>query len=132
MGRAMRQGLRRLVIWAMLSPFLALSCLSSGVMPARAADGSIELVLCSGAGPALMRIDLATGQPVTDDAPDSNAADRCDWACAQCAPGLSPHIALPAPPAAPGRRLALFVQNPALLAARATGLPPATGPPAGL
>ena len=120
-------GLRRLCLWVLLAPFVLLSLLSPGVMPARAADGTLVLVLCSDGGTSEMVIDLATGQPVEQT--DTGRSDRCDWACGQMALA---DLALPIPPAPV--RLARPVEPAAapvsLSLAHATGLPPATGPPA--
>ncbi|NUB44629.1 DUF2946 family protein [Fertoebacter nigrum] len=68
--------------WALLLPFVLMALLAPGVMPQRAADGQMMLVLCTPEGPSEMVIDLATGQPVPADAPQDG---RCDWAMAQAA-----------------------------------------------
>lgn len=76
--------------WALLLPFVLMALLAPGVMPQRAADGQMMLVLCTPEGPAEMVIDLATGQPVPFDAPEDG---RCDWAMAQAATLL--HVDMP-------------------------------------
>jgi hypothetical protein len=63
--------------WLLLAPFLLTTLLAPGVMPHRADDGSLTVVLCSDGGPVEVRIDLATGQPLpADQHPDDK---RCDW-----------------------------------------------------
>jgi hypothetical protein len=111
----------------MLGPFILFALLAPSVMPHRSPAGAITLVLCGADGPGEIVIDLATGQPVEKG--PAVADERCAWANAHSAaldPGrlaplgrsLTPAAAAPAP--APV----------ALRAAEATGLPPATGPPA--
>ncbi|PTE15541.1 hypothetical protein [Pseudogemmobacter blasticus] len=126
--KARTQGQKRQgMAWVLLVPFLLMSLISPAVMPARADDGTLTLVLCTGDGPVEMTIDLATGAPAKK-APDGSP-DRCAWACAQCAgacPGGCAGAALP--------HLALRRADPppattTLARAEATGLPPATGPP---
>lgn len=117
--------MRGLCLWVLLAPFLMLSLLSPGVMPARAADGTMTLVLCADGATSEMVIDLATGQPV-----ENTPAERCDWACGLCALGLAgPLVPLP-PVILTETRLDPPPVRLVLRAAQATGLPPATGPPA--
>lgn len=128
----MHHGLRALAFWALLAPFLLLSLLPSSAMPARAADGTLTMVLCTGDGPIEMMMDLATGQPVKPQPakpPPEGKTDHCDWASGQftadltAAPSAALALTLVSPPAA-------APAPPTLLAdASATGLPPATGPP---
>lgn len=78
---------------------LGLSLLPPGVMPDMAADGSIEMVLCSGEGAVTMVYDPATGEtrPKQD---RQSAKPGCDWAMAQDTAGLGPlpfALALPEP-----------------------------------
>lgn len=116
--------LRRWLLWAMISPFLLMSLLSPAVMPARGLDGAMTLVLCSGEGPVTVTLDPVSGEPVHK-APD---AGRCDWACAQHAIIDAGQTAMPEP--FPVFAAPECAPAPAHLAeARATGLPPATGPP---
>ncbi len=68
---------RRIALWLALLPFLALSLIAPGVMPARAADGTMVLVLCTPEGPQELIVDPGSG-------PDSHKDDaRCDWAQGQ-------------------------------------------------
>lgn len=121
---------RNVAGWVLLLPFLLLSLISPAVMPARAADGTMLLVLCTGDGPVEMLVDLATGQPV-ERAPDhgDDKTDHCAWACGQMAVAELAAPVLILGDAATGRtRQPAPVQSVALR--HATGLPPATGPPA--
>jgi len=102
----MRHGLRALAFWALLAPFLLLSLLPSSAMPARAADGTLTMVLCTGDGPVEMAMDLATGQPVKPQPakpPPEGKADHCDWASGQFTADLT---------AAPSAVLALTLVSP--------------------
>lgn len=115
--------LMRLLRVALLVPFLALTLIPAQMMPARGADGTLTIVLCVNGGAQTVTVDLTTGKPVRQ------AADgRCDWACAQMAvvdlaQPVMPVVAMQARQAQPSA-------TPTILAmARATGLPPATGPP---
>jgi hypothetical protein len=125
MGIAARDWLRGLGLWVLLAPFLMLSLLSPGVMPARAADGTMTLVLCADGATSELVIDLATGQPV-----ETAPAERCDWACGMCALGLAGSPAPLPPVILTQTRLDPPPARLVLRAAQATGLPPATGPPA--
>ncbi len=125
MGSAWNRRLGAWARWVLLVPVLLMSLIPAGAMPGHAADGTITLVLCTADGVEERRIDLATGEPAEEPA-DSGA---CDWACGQFAPALdSPPLApLPLRVAAGGLEpppLRLLLAE-----ARATGLPPATGPP---
>jgi hypothetical protein len=73
-------GLLRILV---LLPFLGLSLLPQGVMPSRAADGTLTLTLCSGGGPVVVTIDLATGEPVAPG--HGKVSQTCDWAMGQVA-----------------------------------------------
>lgn len=127
MARGMRQGLRAALVRVLLAPFLLLSLLPAAAMPARTAEGTLTMVLCTDGGPVEMVLDLATGQPAGK-APQGKTG-HCDWSCGQFAADLTPaspavlaavlHTTRLAPPAPP----------PVPAAAAATGLPPATGPP---
>jgi hypothetical protein len=55
--------LHRIAWLAMLLPFLALSLVPSGLMPGRAADGTLTLVLCTADGPREVSVDLGGGAP---------------------------------------------------------------------
>lgn len=82
--------LRRLAAALVLVPVLLAVLLAAlipaGLMPARAADGALTLVLCTPEGPVTLAVDPATGEPVQPSAPD-----RCAWAMAHAA------AVLPAP-----------------------------------
>ena len=115
---------RRLALAVLLAPFFLFSLLADGVMPMRTAQGLL-IVICTGAETTEIRIDPATGAPIEDDQP----GDRpCDWSGAHPPAALTPAplpaprlaTATPAHPAPVPMRLAM---------ARATGLPPSTGPP---
>lgn len=118
--------LRWFVVWAMLSPFLMLALLPAAVMPLRTAENGLTVVLCSENGPVQLVIDPATGAPLKKGT--SSAGERCAWAGAHVA-ALGPMPSdLPAPMlAVAGRQAAVLPMI--LVAARATGRPPATGPP---
>ena len=125
MRTALKHRIRGLCRWVLLVPFLMLSLLSPGVMPARGDDGTMVLVLCTDGGTSEMVIDLATGEPVETAPPN-----RCDWACGLCGLGLAgPQVALP-PVMLTETRLDPPPVRLILRTAQATGLPPATGPPA--
>lgn len=115
------------MIWVLLAPFLLLSLIHPSVMPARAADGTLTMVLCSVDGPGEVTIDLATGLPV-EKAP-SDHPDHCDWACGQMTGACVPRLDLPAFASGPATRADLPPPALVLHVAAATGLPPATGPP---
>ncbi len=122
-----RQSLRAVCLWVLFAPFFLLTLLSPAVMPARSADGTLTLVLCTDGETTELVIDLATGEPV-EKAP-SDRSDRCDWACGQWA------VADLTRPEAPAPLLHVHRANPPpesgrIVLARITGLPPATGPPA--
>ncbi|MGB3312921.1 MAG: hypothetical protein WBB85_00790 [Albidovulum sp.] len=107
-------------------PFLLLSLLSPAVMPSRGVDGTVALVLCTGDGPVTLAFDPVTGAPVEHD-PDG-VSERCDWAASHHAviDLARPELRAIAGAVTPGKTPPV----PQLLAAtRATGLPPATGPP---
>lgn len=72
--------LRRLVAALVLVPVLLAALIPSGLMPVRAADGALTLVLCTPEGPVTLAVDPATGEPVQQTAPD-----RCAWAMAHAA-----------------------------------------------
>jgi hypothetical protein len=121
-----------LAVWAMLIPFAISSLIGSAVMPARGADGTLTLVICSGGGMVEITVDALTMEPVPDSPDDQRPAssdDHCAWAASHVAFDLPGHQTLPS-----GLRLgAAAMSTPAptvLRVAAATGLPPATGPPA--
>lgn len=116
----------------MVLPFAAWSLLAKGVMPALSPNGVVMLVICTGDGMVEMAFDAVTMQPVTDqrthDGP-AKSADPCAWAA------MHPAVVIPDLMAAdmPLRDAVTSVTTPrsmTLRIASATGLPPATGPPA--
>jgi hypothetical protein len=114
---------------AALALFAALFA-PSGFMPARAADGSLVIRICSeldGGREKLMRLDPRTGTMVLADADGGGSeSKRCDFANAGVA-DLPPLPAFTAPQAI----FHEFAPAPmdALERLSATGLPPSTGPP---
>lgn len=111
-----------------------LSLISQGVMPAREADGAVTLVLCTPEGIVEIAVDPQTMQPLDDDPdgparhPDTGAGDHCPWAGLQAPIDLTADARLPQMlrPALPQGFAPVHT---VLAAGRATGLPPATGPP---
>jgi hypothetical protein len=109
--------LRRIAWLAMLLPFLALSAVPTGLMPAKTGDGTLTLVLCTADGPREMTVDLGGEEPAA-------AKPGCPWALAQMAVVLGqpevfvvPSVVLPhtyvralptdlLPPTIPGPRTA--------------------------
>ena len=88
------------------------------------------LVICTAEGMAELMVDPATMQPADKSAPDApeKPAQPCAWAANQAAftvPDLPLFLPPPQSVAAGPAPLAPMV----LTAARATGLPPSTGPP---
>lgn len=114
----------------MLLPFALSSGLAAGLMPARGADGSIILVICTADGMVETAFDPVTMMPVDDGNQDEPAQDPCAWAHAHASAtlvpltALAPHTLAPQPHAQP--------RDTASIIAAATGLPPATGPPSTL
>lgn len=117
---------RRVLLWALLAPFLLMSLFAPGVMLDRAADGGLTLVICSGGGTAEVNLDPATMLPV-EKAP-AKSYQPCPWVIAGSAVDLVSPVAIPI---LLGTRVAPVFRpaNTALRAVLATGLPPATGPP---
>ncbi|SNY56458.1 hypothetical protein SAMN06297129_3293 [Pseudooceanicola antarcticus] len=117
-----------ITIWVLCAPFFLLSFVSGGVMPVKTTEG-IRLVICTGDEIREVLVDPQTGQPLEDQDSPADAAGKCSWSFAHMAANLAPDLRLPRPEA---RALPLSpaVTPVILIAARATGLPPATGPPA--
>lgn len=94
---------------AVLAVF-GLSLLPPGVMPDIAADGSIEMVLCSGDGAVTMVYDPATGEthPKQD---RQSAKPGCDWAMAHAEAGQAPLPFVLALPETATRRAAPALAN---------------------
>ena len=130
MNRKPARLLRIAAFCAVLLPFLLSSLIATGVMPARAADGAITLVICNALGPSELRVDPDTLQPIAPekDAPKDKTGSACAWAAshAEFAPPMLPALALPV---RRGESLPAPALSTILATARATGLPPATGPP---
>lgn len=95
--------LRRLVAALVLVPVLLAALIPAGLMPVRAADGALTLVLCTPEGPVTLAVDPATGEPV------QAAPDRCAWAMAHAAAALPDPLPVitPAPRAVEPLRTAL-------------------------
>lgn len=126
MGRGFGHRLRRLALCVLLAPFVALALIPHGVMPIRGAEGLV-LVICTGDGPLEMVVDKATGE--TRPREPADPGNSCVWANASAtvmlqAPVHLADVHLSWQPAIPAGASAI------LAVARATGLPPATGPPA--
>ncbi|WP_172294477.1 hypothetical protein [Pseudoruegeria sp. HB172150] len=122
------QFLRRAALWAIVTPFFLLSFLPGGAMPVQSADGLL-MVICTGDGPLEIRVDPVTGEPVERDPHDGSGT--CDWAMAK------PAVSLASAPDFPAPTVVLVPSEPEVLpviraVARATGLPPSTGPPSAL
>lgn len=119
-----------------LGSFLAIAALfaalfaPSGFMPARAADGSLLIRICSeiDAGQEkLMRLDPRTGAIVLADAEEGDPeSERCDFASAGVA-DLPPLAAVVLSEAIVHEVASVRMDELARLSA--TGLPPSTGPP---
>ena len=130
----LRNVTRSLLFWAMILPLTLASMIAAGVMPVRAANGTIMMVICDTNGMREVAVDAVTLQPLTDqNQQDSDSEEHrtCSWSAAH------PHITLHRPSIlpAPDVRLAARLTYPsltALIAAHKTGLPPSTGPPARL
>lgn len=131
MGRSLGHHLRKAAFWVGLLPFLLSSLVVAGIMPARADSGTVVFVICTGDGVAEIRLDARSLMPVTDERNgegDVPNPDACPWAATQPTLAPDPLPAIPGPWLGAARRMQPV--GPAVLAiARATGLPPATGPP---
>ncbi len=126
MTRDGTEWIRKTAIAFLLLPFFLLSLFSNTVMPVRTADGFV-LVICTGEGPLEVTIDRETGAPI-EEGPD-RGSDRCDWASATPLVTLFSSAELLAQQV-DATGLALPIPPAHLVASHATGLPPATGPPA--
>jgi hypothetical protein len=93
--------LQRLGSVLLVLPFVVLSLLPAGLMPARAIDGGFVIVLCTGDGPVEMMVDL--------DGTDHPAISKvCDWTAHGAVAVVPDLLALPqATPLSP----APFVQT---------------------
>ncbi|HRK42364.1 MAG TPA: hypothetical protein PLH11_04920 [Gemmobacter sp.] len=68
--------LRIVSLWLAM-PFVLLSLVAKGYMPAQAADGGLTMVICSAAGAISVTIDPETGEKIAHEAPEDG---RCSWA----------------------------------------------------
>ncbi|WP_353620619.1 DUF2946 family protein [Paracoccus albus] len=127
----LRNVTRSLLFWAMILPLTLASMIAAGVMPVRAANGTIMMVICDTTGMREVAVDAVTLQPLSDQNQQGDESEEhktCSWSAAH------PHITLhrTAILPAPDTRLAVTITYPsrsALIAAHKTGLPPSTGPP---
>lgn len=120
-----KSGAVRCALMLLFAPFFLSALVPAGVMPG-ISNGAPTMVICSAMGMVEMAVDPLTGAPV-EKAPE--AGKRCDWNSARSADALLPPLPVIAPAAL---ALRAGAPNPSaiLVAASATGLPPATGPPA--
>jgi hypothetical protein len=63
--------------WVLIAHFLLILFVPPSIMPVYTADGGISIVICTGDGPLEMRIDPATGEPVSGHEDDAGAS--CHW-----------------------------------------------------
>ncbi|WP_143540940.1 hypothetical protein [Rhodovulum sulfidophilum] len=115
----------------MLLPFALASLVAQGVMPAKAGDGTVSLIICTGDSFVEMAFDPVTMEPVSENKrrdERGNAPSHCAWAAAHpvCAEPAAMEMKAPV-------SQTLTVLSPpcrtVLRVAAATGLPPSTGPP---
>ncbi len=118
----------RFAFWVLLAPLLLASSIPAGVMPAMSATGMPTIVICTGDGLVEIAIDPLTGAPLEEDDSDPGNADQCDWGSSRATDGVSPPTSIVARTAGAIPAFLPALSSP-LLAAIATGLPPATGPP---
>lgn len=123
--------MRLVALWTGLLPFVLASLVAFGVMPQRAANGVVELVLCTGHGIETVAVDPVIMEPASDE--DKSRKDMADPGDCIWAAGKSPLDLTPPPMiarlGAVARRASLPDAATTLAVARATGLPPSTGPP---
>jgi hypothetical protein len=86
----LRLAVRRLLGAVLVLPFVVLSLLPAGLMPARAADGTVMMVLCVGDRTVEVAVDLDGGA-------DHEIAQTCDWAVHGAAAVIPDMVALPRP-----------------------------------
>lgn len=131
MGWSLGRHVRLLALWTGLLPFLLASLVASGVMPQRAANGVVELVLCTGHGIEKVAFDPVTMEPGSDQdkgQKDTAEPGYCLWAAGKPPLDLAPPTII-AQPLTVVRRAFSPNAATALAVAWATGLPPSTGPP---
>lgn len=118
--------LRGLALWAICAPFILLSFIPSGVMPIRAENGALMVVICDGDGMAEIAVDPVTLEPVKET--PYQKGEPCAWALVQIPVDLASR-----PELSPGSShfsiLDVSLAETVLAIAQETGLPPATGPP---
>ncbi|RLQ87036.1 hypothetical protein [Notoacmeibacter ruber] len=130
MKRTLRRQKRKLVHWLLLAPFILSSMVAQGIMPAKAQNGFITLIICTGDSLAEIVVDPITMEPVeSGDDGDGSGANSCAWASMHHEPGPLLLVSLSQPLTLSGEQLSSTCTA-ILEFARATGLPPATGPPA--
>ena len=122
--------LRLAALCVAVVPFLLASLIASGVMPARTSSGAVLLVICTAEGMAELMVDPATMQPAQKSAPDApgKPGKPCAWAANQ-ATFTVPDLPALMPPQQSVIAMSASIAPVILTAARATGLPPSTGPP---
>lgn len=123
--------MRVAALWAGLLLILLSSLIAPGTMPARAGNGAVVLVICSGDGVAEMAFDPVTMEPVSDredGGKDKTRPGYCPWAASQSVVDFVPPTVV-ARPSLFARHLAWPATETVLAVSRATGLPPSTGPP---
>lgn len=132
MGRKLGLHMRAAALWTGLLAFVLSSLIAFGTMPARAGNGAVVFVICTGDGVMEMAFEPITMKPVSDKEKgrkDAPGLDYCPWAAGQSALALDiPRLMIQPLPAA-GRLTPQFTET-VLTVSRVTGLPPATGPPA--
>ena len=95
---------RRAVAAALLLPLLLLSAVAAGTMPARALDGTVEIVICTGDAFVTMRVPAEDAPPGETPASDDPS---CPWADA-ATPALA-QVSDPTPLPPSGLHAARFV-----------------------
>ncbi len=123
--------LRLIAAWVLLFPFFGVSLVANGIMPMKASNGAIMLVICTGEGMVEMAFDPVTMAPAPeadDGTGGPSETSSCDWAASHPVFDLTTGTMLQS------KDLYLKTTAPRLSAtvlrvAEATGLPPSTGPP---
>ena len=131
MGRKLGLHMRAAALWTGLFAFVLWSLIGFGIMPARAGNGALVLVICTGDGVAEMAFDPVTMTPVSDKGKggtDGPGPGDCPWAAGQSALALDPPRLMIQPRPVAGRLAPCFTET-VLAVSQVTGLPPATGPP---
>ena len=118
--------MRAAALWTGLFAFVLWSLIGFGIMPARAGNGALVLVICTGDGVAEMAFDPVTMTPVSDKG--KGGPGDCPLAACQSALALDPPRLMIQPRPVAGRLAPSFTET-VLAVSQVTGLPPATGPP---